>query len=370
MAKVHGIIFAYGASPELGELKRVRTAASLPFAGRYRLIDFSLSAMMNAGIHDVGVIMQRDYQSLLDHLGSGTDWDMARRHGGLRLLPPFGLPEHHRGDYTGTVEALNAVKSYVCDIKAEYVVLMQGDLAANVDLSEVIDSHIKSGAELTAICTRGELGYVHHSYAVGEDGFAGRMIFDQTAKGEGLASLEGYVVNKARLLQMMESCAAANSYYFHRDAVAEYLAAGGRVHIYVHEGYGRRIRTVEGYYEACMDMLRPEVRAQMFPDSRPVRTKSREVVSTYYGESSRVRNSLVADGCIIEGEVINSTVFPDVRVEKGARVENCVIMRGGRIGAGAVMNHIIADKHAAVSAGATLSGSDTLPFVIPKGKKI
>ena len=126
MKDFHGLIFAYYTDPKLRELVSMRTAASLPFCGRYRLIDFSLSAMRNAGIVDVGVIMQRDYQSLLDHLGGGKAWDMARRTGGLRMLPPFGLPEYHRGNYAGTMEALNAVGSYVRDIPAKYIVLMLG----------------------------------------------------------------------------------------------------------------------------------------------------------------------------------------------------------------------------------------------------
>ena len=124
MSDFHGIIFAYGSVPELGELVRNRTASSLPFCGRYRLIDFALSALMNAGIHDVGVIMQRDYQSLLDHLGSGKDWDMGRRLGGLRMLPPLGLPEYHQGDYTGTIEALNAVSTYIRELSAKYIVML------------------------------------------------------------------------------------------------------------------------------------------------------------------------------------------------------------------------------------------------------
>ena len=134
MSDFHGIIFAYGAVPALGELVRRRTASSLPFCGRYRLIDFALSSLMNAGIHDVGVIMRRDYQSLLDHLASGKDWDMGRRIGGLRMLPPFGLPEYHRGDYTGTIEALNAVSTYIHDINAKYIIMMHGNTAANIDL--------------------------------------------------------------------------------------------------------------------------------------------------------------------------------------------------------------------------------------------
>ena len=116
MKDFHGIIFAYNTFPELRELVKSRTAASLPFCGRYRLIDFPLSSMRNAGILDVGVIVQRDYQSLLDHIGSGKPWDMSRRDNGLRMLPPFGLPEYHKGNYTGTMEALNAVSTYIKDI--------------------------------------------------------------------------------------------------------------------------------------------------------------------------------------------------------------------------------------------------------------
>ncbi len=136
--KYHGIIFAYKEAPELGDLTRERTVASLPFCGRYRLIDFALSSMRNANITDVGVIMARDYQSLLDHIGSGKDWDMSRRSGGLRMLPPFGLPHAHSGNYSGTMEALNAVGSYIRDIQQENVVLMLGNLLANIDLNAAI----------------------------------------------------------------------------------------------------------------------------------------------------------------------------------------------------------------------------------------
>ena len=204
MSDFHGIIFAYGAVPALGELVRRRTASSLPFCGRYRLIDFALSSLMNAGIHDVGVIMRRDYQSLLDHLASGKDWDMGRRIGGLRMLPPFGLPEYHRGDYTGTIEALNAVSTYIHDINAKYIIMMHGNTAANIDLRAAIRQHLASGAEITAICTDATPDYRHHRYIVDADGFARSMIFNQTAAGEGAASLEAYIISKQLLISMMD----------------------------------------------------------------------------------------------------------------------------------------------------------------------
>lgn len=370
MKDFHGIIFAYSAAPELRELVGVRTAASLPFCGRYRLIDFALSSMRNAGILDVGVIMQRDYQSLLDHIGSGKAWDMSRRDGGLRMLPPFGLPEYHRGNYAGTIEALNAVGSYVRDIPQKYLVLLLGNLCANIDLSKVMKQHKRSGAEITAICADHTPAQSHHRYVVGQDGFVTQVYFDRSDDGEGLPSLEGYVINKDTLLKMMDDCRAKNLYRFHKDAVAAFLAEGGRMGTYVHPGYAVAVRTVEAYYKASMDMLKPECRRQIFPADRPVRTKVHEEVSTYYGEGAVSRNSLVADNCMIEGSVENCIIFSGARIERGAKLRNCIIMRGGIVGEGAALDCVIADKYCSFSAGTILTGNAKLPMVVPKGSRI
>ena len=370
MSDFHGITFAYGAVPELGELTKARTASSLPFCGRYRLIDFALSSFMNAGIHDVGVIMRRDYQSLLDHLASGKDWDMGRRIGGLRMLPPFGLPEYHQGDYTGTIEALNAVSTYISEINAKYIVMMHGNTAANIDMSAAIEQHLRTGAEITAICTETTPDYTHHRYMPEQDGFARSMMFRQTAAGPGLASLDAYIISKELLLSMMETCRAENRYHFHRDAIAQYLANGGKVGVYVHRGYGRRIMSTQSFFSANMDMLSSEKRAELFPPERPVRTKTHEDVSTYYAEGSRASNSLVADGCIIEGEIDNCIISSDVRIAKGAKLDGCVVMRGAKIGEGVVMKNVVVDKASELSPYQTLMGSEKLPVVLPKGTKI
>ena len=370
MKDFHGIIFAYSAAPELRELVGVRTAASLPFCGRYRLIDFALSSMRNAGILDVGVIMQRDYQSLLDHIGSGKAWDMSRRNGGLRMLPPFGLPEYHRGNYAGTIEALNAVGSYVRDIPQKHLVLLLGNLCANIDLTKVMEQHKHSGAEITAICADHTPAQSHHRYVVGEDGFVTQVYFDRTDDGEGLPSLEGYVINKDTLLKMMDDCRAKNLYRFHKDAVAAFLAEGGRMATYVHPGYAVAVRSVEAYYKASMDMLKPECRRQIFPVDRPVRTKIHEEVSTYYGETAVSRNSLVADNCMIEGSIENCIVFSGARIERGAKQRNCIVMRGGIVGEGAALDCVIADKYCSFSAGTVLTGNAKLPMVVPKGSRI
>ena len=370
MRNYHGIIFAYQTTPELRELVSARSAASLPFCGRYRLIDFPLSSMRNAGILDCGVIMQRNYQSLLDHIGSGKAWDMSRKNGGLRILPPFGLPEYHTGNYTGTMEALNAVSAYIRSIPQEHIVLLLGDLAANIDLTPILQQHLRSELPITAICGDHTPEGAHHRYVVDERGLVQKALFFREGDCEGLPALEGYVIEKQTLLEMMDDCFAENLYRFHRDAIARYRAVGGKMGTYVHKGYAQVIRTVEAYYRANKDMLCAEKRRQLFPAERPVRTRLQEGVSTYYGVNARSRNSLVADNCIIEGEIDNCIIFSGVRVEEGAKLENCIVMRGTVVGAGARLCNVIADKNCSFSEGTMLIGSERLPTVVPKGKEI
>ena len=370
MRSFHGIIFAYHAQPELRELTAARTAASLPFCGRYRLIDFPLSSLRNAGILNVGVIMQRDYQSLLDHLGSGKAWDMSRKSGGLRMLPPFGLPEYHTGDYNGTVEALNAVSTYIRDIEEEWVVLMLGNMVANIDLQAVIHQHLESGADATAICADHTPMGVHHRFILGQDGFVERISLYREGESEGVPSLEGYIIRKTQLVDIMDRCRAENLYLFHRHALNMFLQDGGKMGVFIHQGYANAIKTVEQYYKASMDMLVPENRRQIFPAERPVYTKGHEEVSTYYGENAVIRNSLIADNCIVDGEVENCILFSGARVDAGAKLRDCIVMRGCVIGRDVGLNCVIADKYSAFSPEVKLTGNPKLPTVVPKRTKI
>ena len=368
MTDAKGIIFAYSASPDLGELVKLRTAASLPFAGRYRLIDFSLSSMMNAGIYDVGVIMQRDYQSLLDHLGSGKVWDMDRKQHGLRILPPFGLPEFHRGNYSGTIEALSAVITYIESSIQNYFVLMLGSLCANIDLTAALKQHIASGAEITAICTEQNIPSQHYKYVRGEDGFISEVRYSGDA--EGITALECYLVNKPFLVNMVRNAMVKNQFRFHKEALADYFRDGGKMGVYLHEGYVSFIRTVGEYYQANKDLLKAENRRSLFPKDRPVKTKNNEAISALYGENAVSRNSMIADNCWICGQVENSIIFPGVTIEEGAVIKNSILMRGCYVHAKAELSCVIADKNVQFSEGVTLVGSERLPIVVPKGAAI
>lgn len=369
MKDFHGIIFAYSAAPELRELVDVRTAASLPFCGRYRLIDFALSSLRNAGVLDCGVIMQRDYQSLLDHIGSGKAWDMSRRVGGLRMLPPFGMPAYHSGNYNGTIEALNAVSSYIRDLPDKYMILMLGNLCANIDLGPAMEQHMKSGAQITAICSDHKGSGARYGYVADESGKVTQILYG-VEQEKALPSLETYIINRDVLLEMMDKCQAKGLYRFHRDALHSFLAYGGVMDTYIHPGYAKCIRSLDDYYKANMDMLDMACRRQLFPAARPVRTKAHEEVSTYYAEAAVAKNCLVADNCKIEGDIENCIVFSGARIEKGAKLRNCILMRGANVAEGAELNYVIADKHCSFSQGTVLTGNEKLPVIVPKGSHI
>lgn len=371
MNNVHGIIYAYHAFPELKALGAHRTGAALPFCGRYRLVDFALSGMMHAGIRNVGVIMQRGYLSLMEHIAGGRSWNLERHTGGLHMLAPYGLADASKGVYEGGIEALNAVWSYLNeDIREEYILLTRGDLCANIDMRALIDAHIASGADITAACTSTHVAGCRHSFVPGADGFAAEMLSWQSEGGEGCSSLETYILRRELLMDMVRWSREHNRLHFHQDALTHAMGQGCRVAIFLHEGYAMNVTSETDYYRANLDMLDPEKRRSLFVPERRVETRSRSDVATYYGDTSCVKNSLVADGCRIEGKVENCILFRGVTVGTGAELQNCVILNDTVIGENAHLRCVISDKNVVLSPYLDLGGSEQLPLVVPKGSKI
>jgi glucose-1-phosphate adenylyltransferase len=268
------------------------------------------------------------------------------------------------------IEALCAVESYIRNIKQDYVIITRGNLAANVDLSAVMKRHLESGAEITVVCTESFSNQPHQRYITDGNGFVKKLIYRQTGRGPGYASLEMYIMSKQTLLGMMERGCSGMKYKLHRDEIAGLLESGGKMAVYLHPGYAMHIFSVEEYYRASMDMLDAKNRAELFPDEHPVRTKGRSDVSTYYAEHSVSRNCLVADGCFVEGSIENCIIFRGVRVGKGAHIKNSIIMQDTVVGEGAELSCVISDKDVQISPFITLAGSPRLPLVIPKLSKI
>ena len=371
MKDLHGILFAYHSDANLGELTRPRNTCSLAYGGRYRLIDFMLSNYVNAGISDVGIIVHESYQSLLDHLGSGKDWELSRKHGGLRILPPFSYAEQNHKEYRGNMEALAGVAGYLKNIRQDYVIMGWGDVAVNLDVEAVYQQHISSGADITVVCTPSMKGTPRFSeyVEVSAEGRVTDLSVNPSSAENSLESLEVYVISKQLLLNLVDYCAAHDIYSFSRGVLQPRLNDLKLVP-YIHKGFSGRFQSVGDYFQRSMDLLDTEVRNDLFNDERPIRTKDMSNPSTYYGPDSVSKCSLVADGCFIEGEVENSILSRGVIVEKGAKVSNCVLMQGTVVKAGANLSYVIADKNVIVNEDRMLMGHSTYPLAIAKGSVV
>ncbi len=366
MNDLHGILFAYGPSPAMRELTQIRNICSMPYGGRYRLVDFSLSNLVNAGVTDVGVIVHSSYQSLLDHMGSGKDWDLSRKRGGLRILPPFGYSDRRiRQEYRGRMDALAGVYSYLKDIKQDYVLLADADLAANLPISEIFEQHLRSEADITAVCsTKIDVDPQDSNFFTADKHGWVTGVASYPFSANGQTSLEVYIMSKDLLMSMVDYAATHNT-----PSLGEVLLdmrSRVRIATYLHKGYAARIRSVDSYFKHSMDLLDPAVRADLFLPERPIRTKDQSNASTRYGSQVVSTNSLIADGCTIEGTVVNSILARGVRVAKGAKVENCILLQRTDVQEGAVLRCAITDKNVVVSAGQMLMGSSSYPLVIAK----
>ncbi len=368
---VHGILMTNQPGYDLKELTSIRAISSVPYGGRYRLVDFILSNMVNDGITDIGVILQQNYQSLLDHLGSGKDWDLARRQGGLRLLPPFSMSATHQHNYRGMMEAMAGLRSYLDEIKQEYLIIADADIVLNISLENVFNKHISSGADITIVCSKTYTGAAFHAtyLTLAEDGSVAEVIA-KPAKGVGYESLNIYVMNKAKLIELVDYCSARDMYSFSRQVLCNKDTLGLKVVPYVFEGYVARFPSVADYFSHSMDLLDKSVRDDLFNPAHPIRSKDRSDPATYYGPEAKVDHSYVSDGCIIEGTVENSILFRNVKIAKGAVVKNCILMKDVEIGPNANLNCVICDKSVIIGANRVLSGCESYPIVYSKGSRI
>lgn len=369
--KVLGIVFSNMHDEYMGEITHNRTMASVPFGGRYRLIDFTLSNMVNSGIEDIGVITKSNYQSLMDHLGSGRDWDLARKRGGLCILPPFSSA--NSGIYQGRLDALAGIQTYIQRNKARYVVMADCDVICNIDLSKVLAQHRESGADLTLVYKR-ERSKLNRSsdttvLCFDENGRVNDVLSSPESDGEHCCYLDIAVIEKSRLERIIAEGVARNKKSFKRDVlIAQYATLDIRG--YEYDGYAVKINSMKSYYKANMDLLNLEVIDELFPDNKPVYTKVRDEAPAKYGLNAVCANSLVADGCVIEGEVENSILFRGVKVGKGAKVKNSIIMQGCDIGEKSNLECVIIDKDVTVRAGRSLMGYNTYPVYITKGSTV
>lgn len=365
---VLGIIHAQASIGSAPELTTVRTSASVPFGGRYRMIDFPLSNMVNSGITQIGIITESNYQSLVDHVGSGKPWDLARKREGMFILPPYNTPGAVIGHET-KLSSLYSISDFLKKARQEYVIIADTNIVYNLDFNDIFKFHSDKNADVTIVYKHGKLPAISDlmMFALGSDNRITEMSVAQSADigRECNYSFNILVMRKSTLEYIVRNAIAHNGTSFERDVILANLPTL-KVYGYAATGYAEMIDSLKTYYKVNMGLLKSENRKALFDPKKQIDTKVSDNVPATYGIDAVVSNSLIADGCLVEGTVENSILFRDVKIEKGAVVKNSILMQGTRVGANSNLNAVITDKNAIISPSKTLSGDETYPIYIAK----
>lgn len=352
---VAGIIFANAEDSMLKKLTSNRSMASVPFGARYRIVDFALSNLVNAGVSSVGIITKENYRSLMDHVGNGVAWDLDRKNGGLYILPPYSTRGVRK--YTDTIDALYGAMDYLNRCGSEYIALCDSYALANIDINAAVKAHMCNEADITVVYHKGTLPEAAGKKLVltlADDGRITKMA--QSVVSEAAYSMGVSIIKRDLFIKIVKDAYDAEIENYEKDVLPKSLSAL-KVYGFEHKGFVAVLDNTHTYYQASMALLDKEVRKDLFNKERPILTKTRDDMPTRYGIESEVKNSLIGDGCIIEGTVKNSILFRGVKVAKGAVVENCILMQETIVEKDAVLDNVIADKNSVISEKMVLKGT-------------
>lgn len=371
--KLFGVVNLTENDVYMKQLTFNRPIASVPFLGRYRMIDFTLSNMVNAGITTVGIFLNDRYRSLMDHISSGKEWDLDRKQGGVFYFSPHATPDLH-SQQRGDISTYFSNIDYLTEASADYAVIMGTTMVCNIDLKKVFKEHLESKADITVVyktIMEDDFSF-ERCNTVTLNEYGGVVTFGKNLRrpdmqsGKKKISAEIYIVRKELLVDMITDAITTGENVFLtdvlHDSVARYKVRG-----YEFDGLLKNVSSVQSYYEASMSMLDEDHIKDVFFGENRIRTKVKDETPTYYSEDSDVQNSLIANGCKIEGTVINSIIFRRVTVEKGAVVKDSIIMQNGEIRANCKISHVITDKQVVLTEGTELQGSPKNPVVVGKG---
>ena len=374
-ANAIGIIFPNSYDNLVPELAGDRLMASIPFAGRYRIIDFLLSSLANCGISNIAIVVRENYHSLMDHLGSGRAWDLLRKNGGLSIFPPYA--EKNMKVYSGRVEALESILPYLRSKKEKYVIMMDANIAVDFDFNAMLAEHIESGADVTVAYTKQEIpaeliragshGDMYYTLKL-DEGRVRRIFMNSEMCGKQNLSMNSYIMDREALIDKIHAAFVRGSSCFERDILAPRLEKYN-IRGYKYDGYYARICGLKSYFDENMKLLDDENLDALFTGGQ-IYTKIRDDNPTRYINGCKTKNNLVADGCVIEGDVENCVLFRGVKIAKGAKIRNSVLMQDTVVNAGARLDYVVTDKNVTIEVGQELKGTDTQPFYVAKGHTV
>lgn len=368
-----GIIFAeiYG-SEELNALTYDRNMAAIPFGGRYRLVDFTVSNMVNSGVDNIGVLVKQYYRSLMDHLSNGQEWDLNRKHGGMHIIPPYAN-ESSSHTSVGKLDELRGALDLLLDSTEPYVLLAEANVVCSMDYRPVLEAHIASGADITAVTyTADGTSSDQFTYVfVSKDGKAAAFALNDVPRAGDEIGIGSYIISREMLIEIVRNFTALGAYHFERAFMQRQLNKGKlSINLYSVDCPVLFNRSVTEYLKNSLALTDQSVVPAIFRSNWPIYTRVNDEVPTYYGTECAVSGCVIADGCVIEGSAEHSVLGRGVRVGKGAKITNSVIMQGVTVGENAVLENVIIDKWAVISANAELKGLSTAPVIIRKGAQI
>ena len=368
-----GIIFAelYG-SDELNALTYDRSMAAIPYGGRYRLVDFTLSNMVNSHIDNIGVLVKQYYRSLMDHLSSGQEWDLNRKKGGLHIIPPYANESVHHST-VGKLDELRGALDLLQESTEPYVVMADANVVCSMDFRPVLEAHIASGADLTAVSflSDGSAAEPYPNVFHSKDGQVTDLALNYVPKAGDHVGIGTYIMAREKLIDIVTTYTAYGAYHFERDFMQRQFNQGElSINIYDISGPVFFNRSLTEYMKNNLALTEQSVGDAIFRPGHPIYTRVNDEVPTYYGCDCSADSCIIADGCVIEGSAEHSVLSRGVRLAKGAQVKNCVIMQGSVIGENAVLENVIVDKWAVISAGTQLKGLPTAPVIIRKGANV
>lgn len=356
------MILAGGEGPGLGVLTAMRSEAALPFAGKYRVIDFTLSNCVNSGIYNVAVLTQYEPRSLNEHIGTGRPWDLDRAQGGVRLLQPYQSRRGESGAWQdGTADAvrfnLDIVHSNI-----DHVMVLAGDHIYKMDYNQLLDSHVEKNADLTLAVRAVSPIDAHRFGMVGLEGDSRVSAFEEkpARTRNTLASMGVYVFKREVLVDWLTG-EGHTQHDFGRDVIPS-LVARGNVYAHTFNGYWNDVGTVQAYWDANTALLADTPPLDLYAQEWVIHTRSQERPAVLVGAEARVDGNLLCDGCQIEGSVFRSVISPGVYVAPGAVVRDSIVMTDTIIGEGAVLDRVVIDKKVVIGKNACVGeGDDNTP---------
>lgn len=362
--RILGLIFANTFEKNTPELTSSRTMGSVPFGGKYRLIDFPLSNMSNSGIDNVGIITKSNFLSLMDHLGTGNAWDLAKRRSGLTILPPY--KEHN---FDSIVDTLYNLHGFIEHGSEEYVLIDHAGCVSNFNYRYMLEFHEQVGADITFVYSKkncqSEVTDEGIAMELDDSNRVSKILLPSICNDSSTFVSGSFLIKKELLMNTIRHLVAENKNDFVRDFLQPNV---NNLKIYGYENtkYCALITSMKEYFKASMDLMNADVRAELFDPKHPIYTKVRDDMPSKYGLESSVKGSLIAQGCTIDGIVENSIISKGVCIGKGAHIKNCIIMQDSIIGKNADLSHIIIDKDVTVGDNKTIIGCESYPMYIAK----